>query len=360
MTNGTQSKNTDPSKVAKAGDEPKRKRGRPPRPSQKPPKYFLHAKNLLNAKYARGKGKSKRENRLAHKKGKRRQQNKDLIFSYSTLKTYVRWVWNYYHWLEVQGIVPPTFQDSCNYVQQYLDWMSENQYSAYSIKLAGCAVLKLFTGQYLGDCSSPRRSREEVKRGRRHDLKYFIKMRETYPLLYLFGLATGLRKNKELSNVRGTDLVEKAGQFCIHTRGKNGLYRDAPIIGDAETVAKVVAMMKQAGEEKLFGEKGVFGALPVNYDQHVLRSIYAVRIYLAHERPIESLKKEEKYCCARDYAGVELDRAAMKAASEALGHHRIDVVAYSYLWPMITMDPEIQAYFGIRGKAAVTRKKKEN
>lgn len=337
----------------------KRKRGRPAKPPEKPPRFFLHARNLLNAKYARGKGTSKKATRLSHKKGKRRQQDKDLIFSHETLKTYIRQVWYYYHWLEEQRIAPQSFQESGDYVQQYLDWLKAHDFSAYSIKLAGCSILKLFPGKYLGNYASPPRSRGDIKRGRGHDLAYFLKMQNNYPQLYLFGLATGLRKNKELANVRGTCLVEKEGHFFVHIRGKNGQYRDAPIIGDAETVAKVVAMMKQAGEGKLFGESGLFGKIPVNYDQHSLRSIYAVRIYLAHERPMDSLKKEEKYSCTQDYAGVVLDRAAMKAASEALGHHRIDVVAYSYLWPMVTLDPEIQSHFGIRGRVVRKPKKKK-
>ncbi len=356
MNTETQPNPWDDAKTAAAG-EGKKRRGRPPRQPRKAPPYFKHAKHLLGDMYRRGQGKSKQAVRLCHKKGKRRQQEKEYIFSTMTLKVYQRQVYYFFRWLDEQGIILKNFQQSLEYVQPYLDWMKAKGMSPYSIKLAGCAILKLFPGKYLGQYSSPARARDEVKRGRRHDLEYFLRLQKNHPLVYMIGLATGLRKKKELFKVKGTSLVEIDGKYYVHTKGKNGLVRDAPIIGDEETVDKVVSMFRQAGEERLFGETGVFGKLP-NYDQHVLRSIYAVRIYCAHERPLENLPEEDRYCCSRDYAGVILDKKAMKAASLALGHHRIDVVAYSYLWPMITMPPEIQAHFGIKGRAVRKAKKK--
>ena len=330
-------------------------KGRKRRPA---PPHFRHAKHLLSAMYVRGEGRSKKETRLSHKKSKRHQQEKEYIFSTTTLKVYTRQVYYYFRWIEDQGITLKNFQQSSEYVQQYLDWMSDRGLSPYSIKLAGCAILKLFPGKYLGQYDSPSRSRGDITKGRGHDLKYFLSLRKNHPELYMFGLATGLRKKKELAAVRGSFLVEKEGKYYIHIKGKNGLVRDAPIIGDRETVSKIVNMMKEAGEEKLFAESGVYGKIPWGFDEHTLRSIYAVRIYLAHERPMDTLAKEEKYYCAGDYIGIALDKRAMKIASEALGHHRLNVIASSYLWPMVTMDPEIQAYFGIASRTPRERKKK--
>ena len=109
-------------------------------------------------------------------------------------------------------------------------------------------------------------------------------------------------------------------------------------------------MMKEAGESKLFGPEGVYGRIPSHYDQHVLRSIYAVCIYLSNERDLEDVPSKDKYYCRNDYNGIVLDRKAMMIASEALGHHRVNVIAASYIWPMVTMKKELQSFFGIQSR----------
>lgn len=59
------------------------------------------------------------------------------------------------------------------------------------------------------------------------------------------------------------------------------------------------------------------------------------------------LPKAERYDCRKDYQGIHLDRSAMSAVSEALGHHREGIFAQSYLWPLVTMNPEVQKHFGL-------------
>ena len=321
------------------------------------PPHFLHAKHLLTNMYKRGKGKSKKANRLSHKASKRHQQDKEYIFASSTLRIYIRHVYLFFRWICQQGIEQDSFQDALQYLQPYLDYLTQMNRSAYYVKLAGCAVLKLYPGYYLNNYQTPSCRREEIRRSRLHDLCYFIKMQEKYPALFLFGLSTGLRNNKELARVRGLNLVEKNGDYFVHTKGKNGQYRDASIIGNPETIAKIVNMMRSADESKLFGPEGIFDKTPKEFDHHVLRSIYAVRIYLAYERPIEELPREERYYCRNDYSGIVLDRKAMLEASEALGHHRVGVIAQSYLWPMVSMGKDLQEYFGITSKQMMLRKK---
>lgn len=327
-------------------------------PDDRQPPFFQHAKHMLTRMYERGKGLSKKDNRLSHKSKKRFQQDKEYIFASSTLRMYIRHVYRFFRWIQQQGIELHNFQEALQYLQPYLDHLTQNNKSAFYIKLAGCAILKLYPGHYLSDYRTPECRREEIKRSRMHDMRYFVKAQKKHPDLFQFGLSTGLRKNKELARVRGVDLVKKNGSWAIHTKGKNGQYRDAPIIGPPETIAKIVDMMRKAGETKLFGPEGLYGRIPGNYDQHVLRSIYAVRIYLEHERPREELLRDERYYCRKDYAGIILDRKAMIEASEALGHHRVGVIAHSYLWPMVTMSEELQGYFGITAKQPRIRKKK--
>lgn len=319
-------------------------------PLKKQPPFFAHAKHLLTAMYMRGKGKSKNDNRSSRSLKKRNYQDKEKIFASSSLRVYVRHVYYYFDWIRNQGIHLRSFAEARDYLQLYLSCLEKEGKSPYYIKLAGCAVLKLYPGHYLGEFETPDRAREEIIRSRHHTLEYFEKIKNQNPELFLFGLATGLRKDKELSKVRGIDLREKNEKYYIHIKGKNGQYRDAPIIGDEKTIAKVVEMMKGAGESKLFGPEGVYGRIPFHYDQHVLRSIYAVCIYLSNERDLEDVPSKDKYYCRNDYNGIVLDRKAMMIASEALGHHRVNVIAASYIWPMVTMKKELQSFFGIQSR----------
>ncbi len=326
---------------------------------KKQPPFFTHAKHLLTAMYMRGKGKSKIENRFSRSLKKRNYQDKEYIFASSSLRVYVRHVFYFFNWIRNQGIHLRSFAEAKDYIQPYLSYLEKEGKSPSYIKLAGCAVLKLYPGLYLGKFETPDRAREEINRSRHHTLEYFEKIKNQNPDLFLFGLATGLRKDKELSKVKGTDLREKDGEFFIHIKGKNGQYRDAPIIGDEKQIAKVVEMMKEAGESKLFGPDGVYGRIPSHYDQHVLRSIYAVQIYLSNERDSKNVPLKEQYHCKKDYNGIILDRKAMIVASEALGHHRVNVIAASYLWPMVTMEKDLQSFFCIQSIEVKHSEKRE-
>ena len=52
---------------------------------------------------------------------------------------------------------------------------------------------------------------------------------------------------------------------------------------------------------------------------------------MRYARPIESLKHDEIYYCRGDRKGTWLDKNAMLAASKALGHNRISIIASNYL-----------------------------
>ena len=50
-----------------------------------------------------------------------------------------------------------------------------------------------------------------------------------------------------------------------------------------------------------------------------------------YARPKDEISPAERYVCRRDCAGIVLDKRAMRIASEALGHSRINVIAGHYL-----------------------------
>ena len=47
-----------------------------------------------------------------------------------------------------------------------------------------------------------------------------------------------------------------------------------------------------------------------------------------------TLAKADLYCCRDDMAGIVLDREAMKECSLSLGHSRIGIIAYNYLYSL--------------------------
>ena len=58
---------------------------------------------------------------------------------------------------------------------------------------------------------------------------------------------------------------------------------------------------------------------------------YATEVYDRYARPKEEIPPAERYVCRRDCAGIVLDKCAMRIASEALGHSRINVITEYYL-----------------------------
>lgn len=96
-----------------------------------------------------------------------------------------------------------------------------------------------------------------------------------------------------------------------------------PVMGDVELVRRLC---------KAAGDGQVFPAVNQNADIHSYRAVYCRRVYEKYARDISTLPRSERYHCHADKAGVVYDRAAMKMASEALGHSRISVIASSYLY----------------------------
>lgn len=142
-----------------------------------------------------------------------------------------------------------------------------------------------------------------------------------YSKLTTFLTCTGLRKN-EIRNLRGCMLVYKGGDYYIHVTvgSKGGRERFARIIGTKEEKEKVIKMMRDAGEQK------VFEAIPERYSYHILRSIYACRFIDLVAANTENIREKDKYHFKGEAKGYCVDRRGMKEVSKSLGHNRIEVI----------------------------------
>lgn len=256
--------------------------------------------------------------------------SQNYIYSWETYHSYLKHCCYFVKWCKENH--------GCKTIEQCKvyasEWMKTREHlSVYTQKMEASALVKLYgcTLEELNIHTAARqrkditRSRNTVKRDRHFS-------ESNHAELVAFCRATGLRR-AELQALRGTALYQDSSGYYLHiTSGsKGGRERYAPIIGDKDLV---IRLCKQAGDGK------VFEKIPSDADIHSYRRDYATAIYQQHARPLEQLTAKEKYYCRGDRKGEVFDRAAMRIASNALGHGRIEVIAGHYLdrkllWNMV-------------------------
>lgn len=285
----------------------------------------------LEKMYRTGKGTSKHGDKVA---GSGAVAGK--IYSDVTLHTYKQ-AWGDYctrmkeTGYKVNGHSPRTLQEALGFMPLYvagnksrpgkdpgstLSAWTQRTYFAGAAKVLGCSA---------SDYDLPTRSYSNIKRSRGIVKSDGHFSEERNGELLSFARATGLRNEKELQQIRGTDLVVfPGGGYGIRVKGKGGRIRTAPIVGSSAEVASVVGRMTAAGSTR------VWKRVPKRADIHACRREYAQRVYYSHARPIEEIPRSERYYCRNGSTAI-YDRRAMLIASQALGHSRINVIAGHYL-----------------------------
>ena len=244
---------------------------------------------------------------------------KRKIYSWSTYKSYLQQCCQFVRYCKDKHHCK-NLADCRQYVGEWME--SRKDLSAYTLKLSASALCKLY-GESLEELgiTTKRAARSEITRSRgtaKRDAHFSEQKNADF---VEFCRSTGLRRS-EITKLRGDQLIERDGEYCIETTGKGGRFRVITICGDVELV---IGKMKEAGTGK------VWKKVPQNADIHSYRADYASRIYLKYARPIEEIPRKERYICRKDKAGIVYDKAAMLEASKALGHNRISVVGEHYL-----------------------------
>lgn len=260
--------------------------------------------------------------------------SEDYIYSYGTLKSYLKEA-NYFVKFCKQNYGCKTLEQCKPHVAEWID--SRRHLSAYTLKLDLSALAKLY-GVKSNDfgIDTPARVMSKITRSRgvkKRD-KHFSEKRNAD--FVEFCKSTGLRR-AELTKLRGNMLAtDELGRLCIDVTvgSKGGRPRFAPIIGDVE---KIKAMMDAAGKEL------VFKKVPSSADIHSYRAEYATAIYNHYARPLNRIPydkinkgtgkryQSEVYVCRNENKGKRLDKRAMSEASHALGHNRLCVVGEHYI-----------------------------
>ena len=319
--------------------------------------------NMLRA----GEGRSKKE-------AIRTGTDRNKIFSYSTYKTY--WKHTKYFISYVKDHHPDcaNLKHARDYVGEWLQTRVDKGLSAWTVHTEAKALSKLYgiTPSDTDYFKPPERHREDIIRSRVESTsdKHFSKTNNAE--LIKFCKCVGARR-EGLTKLCGRDLITKEqirqevdrildiskersltkmeqkdlminkdallftkNDYFVFLREKGGRERISPICG---SVADVQAVVERFRERE--ADEKVWRHVHSNADIHGYRADYSNRIYRLYERDIEEipyklskanrLYQPDVYHCRRDEKYRCLDREAMRLASIALGHNRIDIVANNYL-----------------------------
>lgn len=246
---------------------------------------------------------------------------RDKIFSYKTYENYAKHN-NYFLDYCKEEHHCKTLEQCREYVDEWIQQRIDDGYSPYTIKLETAGLAKLYQEPTSNFIETPERSRSEITRSRDNVQRDYGFSETNNAEFIAFCRGTGLRR-EEISQLRGTQLIEKEDGFYLGVTGKGGRYREAIIVGNH--VDEIVDRCRNAGTDK------VWESVPSHADIHSYRSEYITDIYLANARELDTLSPEEKYYCRGDMKGQVFDREAMAIASHMAGHSRISVIASHYL-----------------------------
>lgn len=264
--------------------------------------------------------------------GDKYKYTRDKIFSIKTHQSY----WNNTEraFERIQEMHPDIKFKDINqyqeYVPEYLERCIDDGKSAWTIQSYASALSK-FYGKSNDDwgVDLPERKRDDITRTRntRERERFSEKLN---PEVVRWAKNTGLRRS-ELENLRKEDCRIEGDKMIIHVKGqfaKGGREREVECLARGEDLKKMTDRLNQLDER---GK--IFGAIKAQAPIHKYRAEYAREMYDRIARPINSITNQKEIYTLRkgERAGERYDKIAMRQVSEALGHHRLNVVADHYL-----------------------------
>lgn len=258
---------------------------------------------------------------------KLRGETKNKIYSKQSYVTYKNQFRYFSDWVKETHPDVHSIDEARTLVDKYLQYLIDQNRSAYSIATAKAGLAKVFQTDATQFIATPIRRRADVKRSRFSVERDKHISDELELKLSQFTSATGLRR-KEMLQIEAESLFFKDGRAYLNVVNgtKNGKSRIAEIHGVSEAETKMIVEFIQSKKGRLFPK------LSPHYDNHYYRGIYAKRIYSFYARKEKDIPKSERYVMRKDRAGEVLDKLAMKVTSKMLGHERINVIAQSYLY----------------------------
>ena len=249
-------------------------------------------------------------------------EHKKWIYSYGTYHDYTKACYEFLKYC-LENHKCRIIEECHQYIDEWLTYLIDRGYSAYTISKCKCAIAKLYGESSKEYIDTPPRHRADITRSRGEKVRDAHFCEITHKDIVVLCESCGPRRH-ELAKLRGADLVIDKGEYYVRIKqGKGGKPRLAKVIGDIETIKAIFDAVKP--EEKLFKK------IPNGMDVHGYRREYAQRYYDTVARPVEKIPEEKRYVCRKDKKGIVYDKDAMLIVSKSLGHNRIDVIAGHYL-----------------------------
>jgi integrase len=247
------------------------------------------------------------------------------IHSYKTRSVYQEHILNFANWArDTYGLkhLAMIEERADQLATQFLQRQLDQGKSPYTLQTIRSALRLFFADRQLGSrIQIPRRARAMITRSRgekKHDRHF---QPANWQPLINFLKATGLRRDElkmlRVGNILDYDLVTGGPAVCV-ANGKGGKSRIVPVLPGQEEA--VLSMKVGRASDDL-----VFPRIPKHLDVHGYRREYAQALYLYHALG-RALPLPTGRLRAADY-----DRSAAQRVTEALGHHRIDVVLRHYI-----------------------------
>ena len=253
---------------------------------------------------------------------------KQFIYSWGSYKTYFKVGKRFLSWCRQQGFKYRTLADCRQYCDLWLQESIDRGLSAHTLKLYTATLSKIYSTSSDAFIKTPTRHRKDITRSRKPAVRDKNFNPELHQNTINFLLSTGLRRN-EANSLRGDHLfVDSQGRYMVRidSGSKGGRPRDVLIIGDVDNV---VAMMKAAGDGKVFPNK-----LPTNLDVHNLRARHACLLYkYYHDKYGGPKDRKDKFFPRGEMAHKAVySKKIMHLVSEQLGHSRIGIFSSSYAY----------------------------
>lgn len=282
---------------------------------------------------------------------KQHQDTRNKMFNYDSMKQYQKIIHQLKDFAETEkGGKIKTVKELKKYAIPFLKNQTEKGLAVDTIKGSRSAFNKFFDTKidfYVKDRQRAEftKSRNMTKEQNRPKKRYNL---DKWRPVIEFNKACGLRRS-EIENVHKEALKKDEKGYYLDLNGKrdktkHGKDRKQYIVADEKTLKDIIQKFQDTPD----GCK-VWGKQTDLIDFHHLRHIYAQKLYKKLERPLNTLKREEKYYCRGDLKGVVYDREALRLVGLNLGHgsksmirdsktgelkpkkERLDVVVSNYL-----------------------------
>lgn len=260
------------------------------------------------------------------------------IYSTSTFNTYSRSVADFAEYVVERDRYCRSAEDAQQYIDDYHAHLVDKGYSAWTVRTRVMGVLRAY-GLRARDLARPlpaRRTADITRTDRGKEYIYKSSERRSHAeRIRRFVQATGCRKG-ELMRLRPEDIRKGSdGYYEVYRRCKGGIKGWRPTVKALQDAIDDMLSYKNQNPasmsmDKNNGEKRLFSR--AEYDRinvHAYRGDYAKALYA--EYCSEGRGSGVMYYCRGARRGEVYDRGVLSLVSEALAHHRVDVVVAHYL-----------------------------